>query len=80
VARMILSEEINDNNPNKAELFDNNYGNNELPIFALLPFDVINIRKMWRSTKIGDSNHQLKTVNYAEIRFSRQRKRKFTIL
>ncbi|NGY37413.1 sugar transporter [Flavobacterium sp. XN-5] len=49
VARMILSEEIDDANPNKAELFDiviSPDNNEQASNFALLPFDVINIRKM----------------------------------
>lgn len=49
VARMIISEEIDDTNPNKAELFNIEIiaGNNEqAKNFALLPFDVVNIRKM----------------------------------
>jgi protein involved in polysaccharide export with SLBB domain len=49
VARMILSEEINDSNLNKAELFDiviTPDNNEQATNFALLPFDVINIRKM----------------------------------
>lgn len=49
VARMIQSEEIDDANPNKAELFNieitaNN--NEQLKNFELQPFDVVNIRKM----------------------------------
>lgn len=49
VARMIQSEEIDDLNPNKAELFNieitaNN--NEQLKNFELQPFDVVNIRKM----------------------------------
>ncbi|MFV8341094.1 SLBB domain-containing protein [Flavobacterium sp. XS2P39] len=49
VARMIKSEEIDDTNPNKAELFNieitaNN--NEQLKNFELQPFDVVNIRKM----------------------------------
>ncbi|TDE41752.1 sugar transporter [Flavobacterium rhamnosiphilum] len=49
VARMIQSEEIDDTNPNKAELFNieitaNN--NEQLKNFELQPFDVVNIRKM----------------------------------
>lgn len=49
VARMIISEAIDDNNPNKVELFNIEIiaGNNEqAKNFTLLPFDVINIRKM----------------------------------
>jgi spore maturation protein SpmA len=48
VARMIMSEEIDDANPKKAELF-----NIEITLItmnnlklSLFPFDVINIRKM----------------------------------
>ena len=49
VARMIQSEEIDDANPNKAQLFNieitaNN--NEQLKNFELQPFDVVNIRKM----------------------------------
>jgi protein involved in polysaccharide export with SLBB domain len=49
IARMIVSEEIDDTNPNKAELFTvaiapNN--NEQATNFELLPFDVVNIRKM----------------------------------
>ena len=49
VARMIMSEEIDDTNPNKAELFNIEItpDNNEQAVnFSLFPFDVINIRKM----------------------------------
>jgi protein involved in polysaccharide export with SLBB domain len=49
VARMIMSEEIDDSNPNKAELFNIEITpeNNEQAVnFSLYPFDVINIRKM----------------------------------
>jgi protein involved in polysaccharide export with SLBB domain len=49
VARMIMSEEIDDANPNKAELFNIEItpGNNEQAVnFSLYPFDVVNIRKM----------------------------------
>lgn len=49
VARMMISEDIDDNNPNKAELFNIEIiaGNNEqAKNFALLPFDVVNVRKM----------------------------------
>jgi protein involved in polysaccharide export with SLBB domain len=49
IARMIVSEEIDNSNPNKAELFnieitpkDNEQSKN----FKLSPFDVVNIRKM----------------------------------
>ncbi|MGZ9735377.1 SLBB domain-containing protein [Flavobacterium sp. GNP002] len=49
IARMIMSEEIDDANPSKALLFDieitaNN--NEQLKNFELQPFDVVNIRKM----------------------------------
>jgi protein involved in polysaccharide export with SLBB domain len=49
IARMIVSEEIDDANPNIAELFTvaiapNN--NEQATNFELLPFDVVNIRKM----------------------------------
>jgi protein involved in polysaccharide export with SLBB domain len=49
VARMIKSEEIDDANPSKAQLFNieitaNN--NEQLKNFELQPFDVVNIRKM----------------------------------
>jgi DNA uptake protein ComE-like DNA-binding protein len=46
---MIMSEEMDDANPNKAELYDIviTPDNNEQAVnFSLLPFDVINIRKM----------------------------------
>ncbi|MBG6187877.1 SLBB domain-containing protein [Flavobacterium sp. CAN_S2] len=49
VARMIVSENIDDTNPNKAELFNIEIiaGNNEqAKNFVLRPFDVVNIRKM----------------------------------
>lgn len=49
IARMIMSEEIDDSNPNKAELFNIEItpDNNEQAVnFSLFPFDVINIRKM----------------------------------
>ncbi|MFT5251036.1 MAG: protein involved in polysaccharide export with SLBB domain [Flavobacteriales bacterium] len=49
VARMIMSEDIDDSNPNKAELYDIiiTPDNNEQAVnFTLFPFDVINIRKM----------------------------------
>ena len=49
IARMITSEEIDNSNPNKAEIFNveitpNN--NEQAENFVLSPFDVINIRKM----------------------------------
>lgn len=49
VARMIQSEEIDNSNPNKVQLFDLeiNAGNNEqIKNFTLMPFDVVNIRKI----------------------------------
>lgn len=49
VARMIQSEEIDNSNPNKVQLFnlEINAGNNEqIKNFTLMPFDVVNIRKM----------------------------------
>ncbi|MFV8346769.1 SLBB domain-containing protein [Flavobacterium sp. ZB4P13] len=49
VARMIQSEEIDDANPNKAQLFNIEItaeNNEQLKNFALQPFDVVNIRKM----------------------------------
>jgi protein involved in polysaccharide export with SLBB domain len=49
IARMIKSEEINDANPKKAEIFNLDIdvaGNEQIKNFELKPFDVINIRKM----------------------------------
>ncbi len=49
VARMIKSEEIDDSNPIKAQLFNleiNSSNNEQIKNFELAPFDVINIRKM----------------------------------
>ncbi|MEZ7505852.1 SLBB domain-containing protein [Flavobacterium sp. Arc2] len=49
VARMIMSEEIDDANPNKAELFNIEItpdNNEQAANFSLYPFDVVNIRKM----------------------------------
>jgi protein involved in polysaccharide export with SLBB domain len=49
IARMIPSEEIDNANPNKVQLFnlEINAGNNEqIKNFTLMPFDVVNIRKM----------------------------------
>ncbi|MFV8378234.1 SLBB domain-containing protein [Flavobacterium sp. LB3R33] len=49
IARMIKSEEIDDLNPNKVELFNieiSATNNEQAKNFALLPFDVVNIRKM----------------------------------
>ena len=49
VARMIVSEEIDDANPNKVQLFNLEIDaahNEQLKNFALQPFDVVNVRKM----------------------------------
>ena len=49
IARMIQSEEIDDSNPRKIELFNIEISadnNEQAKNFALLPFDVVNIRKM----------------------------------
>jgi protein involved in polysaccharide export with SLBB domain len=49
IARMIQSEDIDDSNPNKVELFNieiSATNNEQAKNFALLPFDVVNIRKM----------------------------------
>ncbi len=49
IARMIQSEEIDDSNPNRVELFNieiSAANNEQAKNFALLPFDVVNIRKM----------------------------------
>ena len=49
IARMIQAEEIDDANPNKAELFNieiSAANNEQAKNFALQPFDVVNIRKM----------------------------------
>ncbi|MCG9793935.1 SLBB domain-containing protein [Flavobacterium algicola] len=49
VARMIKAEEIDDTNPNKAELFSlviSPENNEQLKNFVLAPYDVISIRKM----------------------------------
>lgn len=49
IARMIKSDEINDSNPNRVQLFNLKIsaGNNEqIKNFELEPFDVVNIRKM----------------------------------
>ena len=46
---MITSEEIDENNPNKAELFNiviSPDSNEQLKNFELRPFDVVSIRKM----------------------------------
>ena len=49
IARMIMSDQIDDTNPAKAELFNIEItpdNNEQAKNFELLPFDVINIRKM----------------------------------
>jgi protein involved in polysaccharide export with SLBB domain len=49
IARMLKSEDINDNNPKKTQLFNfdlNTNDNEQLIKFEIRPFDVINIRKM----------------------------------
>jgi protein involved in polysaccharide export with SLBB domain len=49
IARMIKSEEIDDANPQKVEIFNLDIdvaGNEQIKNFELKPFDVINIRKM----------------------------------
>lgn len=49
VARMIKSDEVDENNPNRVQLFNLEItsGNNEqIKNFALEPFDVVNIRRM----------------------------------
>ena len=49
VARMIQSEEIDNSNPNKVQLFNleiNADNNEQIKNFTLMPFDVVNIRKM----------------------------------
>jgi len=49
IARMIKSEQTDDNNPKKAELFNleiDASNNEQVNNFELQPFDVINIRKM----------------------------------
>ena len=49
IARMIKSDEINDANSNRVQLFnlEINAGNNEqIKNFELMPFDVVNIRRM----------------------------------
>lgn len=49
IARMVKSEEIDDSNPIKAQLFNleiNASNNEQIKNFELAPFDVINIRKM----------------------------------
>lgn len=49
IGRMIISEDINDSNPNKVELFNIEItpeSNEQSKNFKLSPFDVVNIRKM----------------------------------
>ena len=49
VARMIISEEIDNDNPNKAQLYNIEItpeNNEQAKNFALSPFDVVNIRRM----------------------------------
>ncbi|MGO4821871.1 MULTISPECIES: SLBB domain-containing protein [unclassified Flavobacterium] len=49
IGRMIISEDINDSNPNKVELFNIEItpeSNEQSKNFNLSPFDVVNIRKM----------------------------------
>ncbi|WP_369765664.1 SLBB domain-containing protein [Flavobacterium sp. WC2429] len=49
VARMIVSEQIDNSNPNKAELFNIEItpdNNEQAKNFALSPFDIVNIRRM----------------------------------
>lgn len=49
VARMIQSDEIDDSNPNRVQLFNLEItpeNNEQIKNFALEPFDVVNIRKM----------------------------------
>lgn len=49
IARMIKSEEIDDSNPNKSELFNleiNASNNEQMKNFELKPFDVVNVRRM----------------------------------
>ncbi len=49
IARMMKSEQTDDNNPKKAELFNleiDASNNEQVNNFELMPFDVINIRKM----------------------------------
>jgi protein involved in polysaccharide export with SLBB domain len=49
IARMIQSEEIDDSNPNKAQIFNIEItatNNEQARNFELMPFDVINIRRM----------------------------------
>lgn len=49
IARMIISEDIDNNNPNKVELFNIEItpsNNEQAKNFVLSPFDVVNIRKM----------------------------------
>lgn len=49
IARMIQSEEIDNTNPNRVQLFNleiNAENNEQIKNFTLMPFDVVNIRKM----------------------------------
>jgi hypothetical protein len=76
-----ISEEIDDANPNKAELFNIEItpdNNEQSKNFSLFPFDVINIRKMAvyenRRWYINGA------VNYAGKYVLPARKRKFTTL
>ena len=49
IARMIKSDEINDGNPNRVQLFNLEIfaeNNEQIKNFALAPFDVVNIRRM----------------------------------
>jgi protein involved in polysaccharide export with SLBB domain len=49
VARMIKSDEIDDDNPNRVQLFNLEIAadnNEQIKNFALEPFDVVNVRKM----------------------------------
>lgn len=49
IARMIMSDEIDNNNPNRAQLINLEItaeNNEQLKNFELRPFDVVNIRKM----------------------------------
>ncbi|MBK5194385.1 MAG: SLBB domain-containing protein, partial [Flavobacteriaceae bacterium] len=49
IARMIMSDEIDNNNPNRAQLINleiTSENNEQLKNFELRPFDVVNIRRM----------------------------------
>ncbi len=49
IARMITSDEIDENNPNRAQLINleiTSENNEQLKNFELQPFDVVNVRKM----------------------------------